>query len=67
MDGIQVDTFGLRVKQDVCFTTYNDKFYMDTMKRQLRILRELAPMLKQILIRLWSFARCEGELSNVMV
>ena len=49
MDGVQVDTFGLRINQDVCFTTHNNNLHMGTVKRQMKVLKELAPMLKQVL------------------
>jgi len=49
MDGVQVDTFGLRIHQDVCFTTHNNKLHMGTTKRQLKILRDVAPLLRQVL------------------
>jgi hypothetical protein len=49
MDSVQVDTFGLRIDQDVCFTTHNNKLHMGTVKRQLKVLRDLAPTLKQVL------------------
>lgn len=49
MDGSQIDTFGLRINQDVCFTTASNKLHLGTMKRQLKVLKELAPMLKQTL------------------
>src|SRR5882724_11836571 len=49
MDGVQVDTFGLRIHQDVCFTTHNNKLHMGTTKRQLKVLRDVAPLLKQVL------------------
>lgn len=47
MDGTQVDTFGLRINQDVCFTTAGNKLHLGTMKRQLKVLKELAPVLKK--------------------
>ena len=49
MDGVQVDTFGLRINQDVCFTTHNNKLHMGMTKRQLKILRDVAPLLRQVL------------------
>ena len=49
MDGVQVDTFGLRINQDVCFTTHNDKPHKGTTNRQLKVLRNVAPLLKQVL------------------
>jgi hypothetical protein len=51
MDGVQVDTFGLRINQETCFTTANNKLHMGTAKRQLKTLKELAPMLKQIMVQ----------------
>ena len=49
MADVQVDTFGLRINQDVCFTTHNNKLHMGATKRQLKILRDVAPLLKQVL------------------
>ncbi len=49
MDPVRVDTFGLRINQDVCFTTQNNKPHRGTTSRQLKVLRELAPTLKQVL------------------
>jgi hypothetical protein len=49
MDGVQVDTFGLRIKQDICFTTHDNKPNKGTTNRQLKILRDFAPLLKQVL------------------
>lgn len=49
MDGVLVDTFGLRINQDVCFTAHNNKPHKGTRERQLKILRGLAPTLKQVL------------------
>jgi hypothetical protein len=49
MDGVQVDTFGLRINQDVCFTTHNNKLHMGTANRQLKMLKKLAPLLKPVL------------------
>jgi PH (Pleckstrin Homology) domain-containing protein len=49
MDAVRVDTFGLRINQDVCFTTQNNKPHRSTTSRQLKVLRELAPTLKQVL------------------
>ena len=49
MADVQVDTFGLRINQDVCFTTHNNKLHMGTTKRQLKILRGVAPLLSQVL------------------
>ena len=49
MDGVQVDTFGLRINQEICFTTHNNKLHMGTTKRQLKILRDVAPLLRQLL------------------
>jgi len=49
MDGTQDDTFGLPIKQSVCFTNHKNNLHLGARKRQLKTLRELAPMLKQIL------------------
>ena len=49
MDAVQVDTFGLRINRDVCFTTHNNKPHKRTADRQLKVLRELVPTLKQVL------------------
>jgi hypothetical protein len=49
MNSAQADTFGLRINQDVCFTTANKKLHMGIMKRQLKVLKEFAPMLKQVM------------------
>jgi hypothetical protein len=49
MDGVQVDTFGLRVNQEICFTAHNNQFHKGTRDRQLKILRGWAPTLKQVL------------------
>jgi hypothetical protein len=49
MDGIQVDTFGLRVNKDISFTTEKNKPHKATMNRQLQLLRAFAPILKQFL------------------
>jgi hypothetical protein len=49
MDGTQVDTFGLPINQSVCFTNHKNNLHLGARKRQLKTLRELAPMLKQIL------------------
>jgi hypothetical protein len=49
MTDVQVDTFGLRINPDVCFTTHNNKRHMGTTKRQLKILRDVAPLLRQVL------------------
>ena len=49
MNDIQVDTFGLRVNQNVCFTTHKNTPHNGTTKRQLKVLRDVAPLLKQVL------------------
>lgn len=49
MDAVQVDTFGLRVNQDISFTTEKNKPHKATMNRQLQLLRAFAPILKQFL------------------
>lgn len=49
MNGVQVDTFELRINQGVCFTTHDNKPHKGTTNRQLKVLRDLAPALKQIL------------------
>ena len=46
MDDVQVDTFGLRINQNVCFTTHRNAPNNGTMKRQLKVLRDVAPLLK---------------------
>jgi hypothetical protein len=51
MGDVQVDTFGLRINQDVCFTTADNKLHTGSMKRQLKVLKDLAPTLKQVLKR----------------
>jgi hypothetical protein len=47
MDG--VEAFGLPVNSDISFTTYKNKPHKGTMNRQLKILRDFAPILKQLL------------------
>src|SRR6185295_19680606 len=42
-------TFGLRVNQNVCFTTHKNTPHNGTTKRQLKVLRDVAPLLKQVL------------------
>jgi hypothetical protein len=49
MDAVQLDTFGLRINRDVCFTTHNNKFHEGMANRQLKVLRDLVPTLKQVL------------------
>jgi hypothetical protein len=49
MDGNKIDTFGLRINQGVCFTTHDNKPHKSTTNRQLKVLRDLAPTLKQVL------------------
>jgi hypothetical protein len=49
MDGIHVDTLGLRINKDITFTTYRNRPHKATMNRQLKILRDFAPLLKQFL------------------
>lgn len=49
MDNVQVDTFGLRINKDISFTTPKNTFHKGTMNRQLKILGDFAPMLKQFL------------------
>lgn len=49
MEGVQVDTLGLRIKQEVCFTTPNNKPHMRQIRRQLKVLKDFAPLLKQVL------------------
>ncbi|MGH7854520.1 MAG: hypothetical protein ACREP3_13835 [Candidatus Binatia bacterium] len=49
MDSAQIDTFGLRINQGVCFTTHDNKPHKGTANRQLKVLRDLAPTLKQVL------------------
>jgi hypothetical protein len=44
-----VDTFGLRINPDICFTNHNNKPDKGTMRRQSKVLRELAPILQQVL------------------
>lgn len=48
MDSVQIDTFGLRVNNDISFT-HKNKLHKGTMNRQLKILRDFAPMLTQFL------------------
>jgi hypothetical protein len=49
MDTVQIDTFGLRINKGISFTTDKDKPHKGTMNRQLKILRDFAPILKQFL------------------
>lgn len=49
MDGVQVDTFGLPVSSDIIFTTHKNKPHKGTINRQVKILRDFAPVLKQLL------------------
>jgi Bacterial PH domain len=66
MDAVQVDTFGLRINRDVCFTTHNNKSHKGTAERQLKVLRELAPTLKQVLKpdeEIWLAVRASSPMS----
>jgi len=49
MNGLPVDTSGLRVNQEICFTAHNNKSHKGTRERQLKLLKGLAPTLKQVL------------------
>ena len=49
MNDTPVDTFGLPISKDVCFSTHKNTFRPRTMKRQLKILKAFAPWLKQLL------------------
>jgi hypothetical protein len=49
MDGVPVETFGLRVDQEICFTAHNNKPHKGTRERQLKLLKGSAPTLKQVL------------------
>lgn len=50
MDNLaQVETYGLPINRDACFSTHKNKFHKGVMKRQLKILKPFAPMLKQFL------------------
>jgi len=66
MNDVLVDTFGLRINQDVCFTAHNNKFHKGTRDRQLKILRGLAPTLKQVLKpdeEIWLVVRAVSPMS----
>ena len=66
MDGGQVDTYGLPVNTDISFTTHKNKPHKGTMNRQLKTLRDFAPILKQLL-KPDETAGCESQFSNVLV
>jgi hypothetical protein len=66
MDGVQVDTFGLRINQAVCFTTHDNMAHKGTTNRQLKVLRDLAPTLKQVLKpdeEIWLAVRASSPMS----
>ena len=66
MDGVQVDTFGLRINQNVCFTTHKNTPHSGTTKRQLEVLRDVAPLLKQVLKpdeEIWLAVRAASPMS----
>ncbi len=44
-----MDTLGLPIDTDVCFSTAQNKFSKRVMKRQTKILRPLVPLLRQFL------------------
>ncbi len=48
-DLVNTDTFGLPVNRAVCFSTHKDTFHEGTKKRQVKILKPLVPLLKQLL------------------
>lgn len=49
MDSAKVDTFGLRVNRDISFATHKSRPSQRVMNRQLKILQNFAPILKQLL------------------
>lgn len=66
MDGVQVDTLGLRINQNVCFTTHKNVPHRGTTKRQLKVLRDVAPLLKQVLKpdeEIWLAVRAASPMS----
>lgn len=68
MEGVQVDTFGLRINRDVCFTTHNTTSHRGTTNRQLKVLRDVAPFLKQVLMpdeEIWLAVRASSPMSWV--
>ena len=66
MNDIQVNTFGLRINQNVCFTTHKNTPHNGTTKRQLKVLRDVAPLLKQVLKpdeEIWLAVRAASPMS----
>jgi hypothetical protein len=51
MNSLEVDSLGLRINSDIAFTTHKNKPRRRTMNLQLKLLRPLAPMLKQLLAK----------------
>ena len=49
MSGIEADTFGLRINQAICFSDDKNKPHQGTTNRQLKLVRNFAPQLKQLL------------------
>jgi hypothetical protein len=49
MNGIEADTFGLRINQTICFSDDKNKPHQVTTNRQLKLVRDFAPQLKQLL------------------
>jgi hypothetical protein len=66
MDGVPVDTFGLRVNEKICFTAHNNKPHRGSRERQLKVLKVLAPTLKQVLKpdeEIWLVVRAVSPMS----
>src|SRR4029077_15822365 len=49
MDSVKVDTFGLPINKDISFATHKSRPSERAMKRQLKVLQNFAPLLKQLL------------------
>ncbi|HEX9443419.1 MAG TPA: hypothetical protein VGA73_04835 [Candidatus Binatia bacterium] len=48
-DDFQIDTLGLPVNRDVLFTTHKNRFHKGAAKGRMKVLRDFAPALKQLL------------------
>jgi hypothetical protein len=46
MDSVKVDTFGLPINKDISFATHKSRPSQRAMKRQLKVLQNFAPLLK---------------------
>ena len=66
MDGIQADTLGLPINQNVCFTTHKNTPHNGTKRRQLKVLQDVAPLLKQVVKpdeEIWLAVRAASPMS----